>query len=375
MERENLNFRNNACCISVRIAGSDDKASGFVYRTKPSCEYDYVITTKHIFQEGKEKPEIQNISNLKISFELEHKKLIELYDKNSFEANLLFLEEDMAIIRIKKQYVRNLQRIAVKNAIETQQDDLLTAHSFISVCRNESIKLDIEWKEREEGFIKVDGVKDINNYHGASGSGIYCKNNPFLIGVIASYRLSDFEQNEMCMVKPDWKKVNNKLHERKWVGLNNGKAQLTAITEDRTVIDIRELEINGAVLDMETAIRRIQHDLTDDWYFDPLHYLDMCNTDFVLNYFSKKDRCCNYKAQKMEVFYLPTKEVICIAKGNGWYVYGSVIIYGCCKPIKCTYRQSFVSLCLFSSLQSRQFKEWSDSSRCRAMDENELFDK
>ena len=133
MERENLNFRNNACCISVRIAGSDDKASGFVYRTKPSCEYDYVITTKHIFQEGKEKPEIQNISNLKISFELEHKKLIELYDKNSFEANLLFLEEDMAIIRIKKQYVRNLQRIAVKNAIETQQDDLLTANSFILV--------------------------------------------------------------------------------------------------------------------------------------------------------------------------------------------------------------------------------------------------
>lgn len=310
MERVPLNFRNNACKISVRIAGSDDEASGFVYRTKPSCEYDYVLTTKHAFQEGKEKPEVQNISKLDIRFELEHKKLIELYDKNSFEANLMFLEEDMTIIRIKKQYVPNLQRIVVKNAIETCDNDLLAAHSFISVCRNESIKLDIEWKEREKGLIKVDGVKDINNYHGASGSGIYCKNNPFLIGVIASYRLSDFEQNEMCMVKPDWKKVNNKLHERKWVGLNNGKAQLTAITEDRTVIDIRELEINGAVLDMETAIRRIQHDLTDDWYFDPLHYLDMCNTDFVLNYFSKKDRCCNYKAQKMEVFYLPKKSFV-----------------------------------------------------------------
>ena len=66
-----------------------------------------------------------------------------------------------------------------------------------------------------KGLIKVDGIKDINNYHGASGSGIYCKNNPFLIGVIESYRLSDFEQNEMRMVKPDWEKVNNKTTRKK----------------------------------------------------------------------------------------------------------------------------------------------------------------
>lgn len=102
MERVPLNFRNNACKISVRIAGLDDEASGFVYRTEPSCEYDYVLTTKHAFQEGEEKPEVQNISKLDIRFELEHEKLIELYDKNGFEANLMFLEDDMTIIRIKK---------------------------------------------------------------------------------------------------------------------------------------------------------------------------------------------------------------------------------------------------------------------------------
>lgn len=310
MENEFLNFKNNACRISVNVCGLEDEASGFIYRTKPSCKYDYVLTTKHIFQEGHETPEVENLTKLDINYELEDNKKIELYNKNCFESNLLFLEEDMTIIRIKKQYVSNLQRIAVKNAIETYKDDLLAAHSFIKICRNESTKLDIEWSEQEKGIIKVDGVRDIHNYHGASGSGIYCKNSPFLVGVLASYRLADFEQNEMCIVTPDWEKVNNNLYKRKWVGLNDGNARFTAITENNTVIDIRELEINGAVLDMKTAIKRMQHDLIDDWFFDPLHYSDMCNTEFVLNYFSRKDHCRNYKAQKMEVFYLPKKSFV-----------------------------------------------------------------
>jgi len=310
MTRESLNFRNNACRVSVRIAGLDDTASGFVYRTKPSCEYDYVLTTKHVFQEGQEEPKVQNISNLDIYSELGPESQIELYDKKNIESNLLFFEEDMTIIRIKKMHASSVLRIAVKNAAETSQDVLLTAHSFITACRNETIKLNIEWSEQERGNIRVDGVKNVKNYQGASGSGICCKNEPFLIGILASYRLPDFEQNEMCVVTPNWKTVSCKLHERKWVGLNDGDAQFSAITEDRMVIDIRELEINGAVLDMEIAIKRIKHDLTDDWYFDPLHYLDMCNTDFVLSYFSKKGRCCNYKAQMMEVFYLPKKSFV-----------------------------------------------------------------
>lgn len=310
MIKESLNFKNNACRVSVTIAGLDGDASGFIYRTKPSCKYDYILTTKHVFQEEKEEPKVQNISKLEIYSESDIGSHIELYDKNNIESNLLFFEEDMTIIRIKKMHISSILRIAVKNATETSRDTLLIAHSFISACRYETTTLEIEWREQEKGNIRVSGIRDISNYHGASGSGIYCQDEPFLIGILASYRLPNFEQNEMLIVTPNWKMVNYKLHERKWVGLNDGEAQFTAITEDKIVIDIRELEINGAVLDMETAIKRIQHDLTDDWYFDPLHYLDMCNTDFVLSYFAKKGRCNNYQAQRMEVFYLPKKSFV-----------------------------------------------------------------
>ena len=48
---------------------------------------------------------------------------IELYDKTNLHSCLLFLDDlDMTIIRIKKQYVSNIKRIAVKNAIETDDD-------------------------------------------------------------------------------------------------------------------------------------------------------------------------------------------------------------------------------------------------------------
>jgi len=311
MGREHLNFRHNACRIDVKVAGSASQASGFVYRTKPSCDYDYVLTVKHAFQEGNEMPKVKKLSNLNISYGSGRTERIELYDRKNLGTCLLFLDDlDMTIIRVKKQNLPNVRRIAVKNAVDTDVDYLMNAHSFINIHREESTKLKCEWKDKEQGVITISDIENIERYGGASGSGIYSDEEPFLIGILEGYRLPFFEQNEIRMVKPDWEKVNEVLHEKRWTRLNEGKARLTAITEDRDVIDLRELDVNGAILDMETAVKRMQHDLVDDWYFDPLRYVDMCNTDFVLDYFSKSGRRHNYHSQKMEVFYLPKKSFV-----------------------------------------------------------------
>jgi hypothetical protein len=311
MEREHLNFRHNACKIDLMVAGSVSQASGFVYRTKPSCEYDYVLTVKHAFQEGKEMPNVTKLSNLKIRYGLEVGGIIELYDKKTLAKNLLFLEElDMTIIRVKKQHVAKVKRIAVRNAVETHDDFGMAAHAFMTIKRDDSTLLNCEWKERERGIFRVDDIKQIERYGGASGSGIYGVEEPFLIGLLSGYRLPCFEQNEICMVMPDWGKINEILGEKHWTKLNEGNARLTAITEDREVIDIRELEVNGAVLNMDIAIKRMQHDLIDDWFFDPLQYVDMCNTEFVLDYFARVGNRHNYKSEKMEVFYLPKKSFV-----------------------------------------------------------------
>ena len=50
--------------------------------------------------------------------------------------------------------------------------------------------------------------------------------------------------------------------------------------------------------------------MTDDWYFDPLHYVDLCNKKFVMDYFSSKEHRNHYKPEKMEVFYLPKKSFV-----------------------------------------------------------------
>ena len=170
-----------------------------------------------------------------------------------------------------------------------------------------------------------------------------------MVGVLASYRLADFEQNEMCIVTPDWEKVNNNLYKRKWVGLNDGNARFTAITENNTVIDIRELEINGAVLDMKTAIKRMQHDLIDDWFFDPLHYSEYVQYRICVELFFKKRSLSQLQSTK-DGGILSTEKIFCVAKGNGWNIYGPISIYGCCKSIKWTHRQSFILPCLFSPL-------------------------
>ncbi len=311
MEEESLNFRNNACRIDVKVAGSASEASGFVYRTKPSCDYDYVFTAKHAFQEGNEIPNVKKLSDLTIRYDNNCGRSIDLYDSNELEGNLLFIDDlDMAIIRVKNQLFPKVKRIAVKNARDTHVDHEMRAHAFITIHREESTLLKCEWKDKELGIFKVDDIEMIERYGGASGSGIYCKDEPYLIGLLSSYRLPGFEQKELLMVKPDWAIINKKLHANKWTRLNSGKAQLTAITEDRDVIDIRELDINGALLDMENAIKRMRHDLIDDWFFDPVHYIDMCNTDFVLDYFSRGGNRCNYKSSKMEVFYLPKKSFV-----------------------------------------------------------------
>jgi len=312
MARESLNFKYNACAIDVKVAGFAKIASGFVFRTTPSCDYDYVLTAKHTFQEKyEEEPKVAKLSDLSIRYDSDSKDKIELYDIKDLGNSLLFIGNlDMTIIRIKKQYISSIKRIMVKNAADSHDDDLMKAHAYIKIQRGESTPLNCEWSDRERGTVKIDDIKDIHRYKGASGCGIYSNKGPYLIGLLSGYRLPHFEQNELTIVKPDWNKVNILLRAHKWVRLNEGRGQLTCITKDKEVIDLRELTVNGAMLNMETAVKRMKHDLIDDWFFDPLRYADMCNNEFVLDFFSMGGHRHNYYPQKMEVFYLPKKTYV-----------------------------------------------------------------
>ena len=312
MENEPLSFKYNTCRIDVKVAGSAAKASGFIYQTKPNCAYDYVLTAKHTFQEEQEKPKVEKLSGLEIRWMIKDEELTTFtVDRKNFTSDIFFFDEyDLTIIRIPKQHLPRLKRIAVKHLTEVSRSSNIESNAFLSINRSESTLLQYKIKDKERGSVQTEHVKNVKNYEGISGCGVYCCEEPYLLGVLKGYRMPGFEQDEMLVALVDWDKVNEQLHRKGWTRLNRGKARNTRITEEKEVIDLRELCIKGANLDMEEAIRKLRHDLTDDWYFDPLHYVDMCNTKFVLDYFSSsKHRNC-YRPEEMEVFYLPKKSFV-----------------------------------------------------------------
>lgn len=312
MENELLSFKYNCCRIDVKVAGSEAKASGFIYKTKPNCDYDYVVTAKHTFQEEKDMPNIGKLDNLEIRWMIDNDRLdLFTLDKQKYKSDIMFFDEyDLAIIRIPKQLLPKAKRIAVRNMKELSKNNNLETHSFPVIKRSESTTLEFKILDGERGTIQAGHIKDIRNYEGVSGSGVYCCEEPFLVGVLVGYRLPGCEQDEFRVALVNWDRVNELLHKKGWTRLNQGSAKNTCITTEKEVIDIRELCINGANLNMESAINKLRHDMTDDWYFDPLHYVDMCNKKFVMDYFSSKEHRNHYKPEKMEVFYLPKKSFV-----------------------------------------------------------------
>lgn len=312
MDNEPLSFKYNTCRVDVQVAGMDATASGFIYVTRPGYAYNYVFTAKHTFQEEQEAPDYSNLSNLIIRWIDDSERLRPIMmDDSQLEKDVIFLDDfDFAIIRIPKIPQPLLKRIVVKNITEVALESLLSSDSFISVLRTESTRLGYGLKDKEKGIVRLDYVWDVNRYHGASGSGIYCNDEPCLVGVLAGYRLDGFEQSEVRLSVVDWGKVNEVLQSKGWSKLNRGNAECVRITQEKDVIDARELSINGAILNMEQALARLQYDLKDDWFFDPLHYVDLCQTQFVLDYFSTKDLREHFKPERMEVFYLPKKSFV-----------------------------------------------------------------
>ena len=312
MEQEPLSFKYNTCRIDVKVAGAAAKASGFIYRTKPNCAYDYILTAKHTFQEEQEKPKVEKLSNLEIGWMVDGETLTTYtVDSKCFSSVIMFFDEyDLTIIKIPKQHLPKLKRIAVKHLSEVSRNSNVESNAFLSINRSESTLLEYRIKDRERGSVQTGHVKNVKNYEGISGCGVYSCEEPYLLGVLKGYRMPGFEQDEMLVALVDWDKVNDQLHKKGWTRLNRGEAKNTRITEEREVIDIRELCIKEANLNMEDAIRKLRHDLSDDWYFDPLHFIDMCNTKFVLDYFSSRKRRDNYKPEEMEVFYLPKKSFV-----------------------------------------------------------------
>lgn len=64
----------------------------------------------------------------------------------------------------------------------------------------------------------------------------------------------------------DWDEINEILGLRHWHKLARKASRYTRITHDKIIIDLQEICINGAQLNLDTALKRLRHDMIDDWF-------------------------------------------------------------------------------------------------------------
>lgn len=315
MDRALLNFKYNACRIDLEVAGMEAKASGFLYITAPACRYNYVLTAKHTFSEDERlEPEIKRIKNVHVYYLNSHNQKTEslkLVDKQIDKSILFFKNCDLAILKVEKIVISDAELVVVKNADELLDERILRINGFPALDREKPVGMDFQLKDKDDGVVCcTSGIKNIEYYHGISGSGIYCSDAPYLISVISQYTYKGFELEYMQLSVIDWDRINGELIHNNWSRLNRGSDRYVYVTEEQEVINIQDLRINGVSLDLDWALKNLRYDIHDDWFFDPLYYKDMCNSEFVLKYFSKKEARDEYKSQKMENFYIPKKSMV-----------------------------------------------------------------
>ncbi len=310
---EMLNLKYNTCRIDVKVAGQESHGSGFIYLTAPFCDYNYVITAKHIFSEDlTANPVIMDITDLSITMDSEEESMdLPIYSISLKDSFLFHNTQDVAIIRVQKIYLPNVVRTWVKNCCEIKQECLMKAQGFPGFRRNCHIDLDLQYHPTNNYRVKCNSIiKDIQRYHGISGGGVHLANEPYLISVISSYPFEDFELSYFMLAKINWDDINNLLHTNKWHKLSRGASKCTRLANDKNIIDLQEISINKTKLNLDIALKHLRHDMIDDWFFDPLQNVDLCNRDYILEYFSDFKEREQYKFQEMEIFYLPKESLV-----------------------------------------------------------------
>lgn len=143
MVNESLNYNYNSCSISLLVAGSMQSGSGFIYVTPPTCDYNYIITAKHIFQEGNSTVAINRLSDITVKRYLLESKLEELIVKQASLANRLYCSDkmDLAILKIDKEWMPKAKRIYVRNIMDVENESLCESVSFPTILRDERTKL------------------------------------------------------------------------------------------------------------------------------------------------------------------------------------------------------------------------------------------
>ena len=147
-----------------------------------------------------------------------------------------------------------------------------------------------------------------NVLSGISGAGVFLGERNVLYGIVSRYPNKSFENATIDCASLSFDKINRKL-------ASIGKVQLDTISSKhkreigKLVIDIHQAIINDVCLDLDLARKRLKTDIIDDWFHDPLKYIDLLNgQEYLFEQFHDFFYENKYRASLAEKLYVPKKQ-------------------------------------------------------------------
>ena len=301
------NLKSCGVKISTFVSGVPSWGSGIVYETPNNCSYNYVLTAKHIFQEDSiTEFNKKKLGDIKIFYYGEKGfKILQILKEKEINDCLIDFEEDFTILIIKKHVNVNFQQILVSDNLDDCDQEFI---SWAAFAANESELHLFDFKRNDPSLkrVKLNNPPSHEALKGISGSGIFIKNTHILYGIVCSYPNDALENDTVDCTRISFSDINTKL-----TSLNKRILDTHSIGYKREinnmVIDIHQATINNVCLDLELARKRLKTDIVDDWFYDPLKYIDLLNQNYLFEQFSSYFNNSTYKANEAEQFYVPKK--------------------------------------------------------------------
>ncbi|MCS3794800.1 RNA-directed DNA polymerase [Niastella sp. OAS944] len=299
------------CAVKIvtSVCGVPSTGSGIVYETSNNYDYNYILTAKHLFQEDTQIPlVIEHVISIDVFYSEKGKlKKLQSIKKAEIKDRLITFDDDFAIVIIEKSELISFEPIIVTDKIE-EHDLEFFSWAVFSANENELHFFEFKRNDSENKRIKLITPPSPDAIQGISGGGVFIKNRLVLYGIICRYPNDNLENDTIDCTLITFDSINKRLLALKRVPLdttfNKHKREIKNI-----VVDIHQATINNVCLNLEMSRRRLKTDIVDDWFHDPLKYIDLLNQEFLFKQFEELFNENKYKTEIAEQFYVPKKKL------------------------------------------------------------------
>lgn len=296
--------------INTVIKGVQNFGSGVIYVTPNYLDYNYILTAKHIFQEDPDLPlNHENISKIEVLYSSDEGELKRLdhIKKVDIKKRLIGFEKDFAIVIINKNEEITFSQIFVSDKLENEDLDFFSWGVFLA-NKDRLQKFDLKRDDTEMKSFKLQGNYNPDYLPGISGGGIFLSTKNVLFGIICKYPNEKFQGETIDCTLINFSEINEKLKSLHKIELDTESSRSKREINNK-IVDIHQAFINNVCLDLETARKRLKTDMKDDWFHDPLQYIDLLNQDYLFEQFKTLFEVNKYEAEEAEKFFVPKKKL------------------------------------------------------------------